>query len=104
VAVTVKEAECLAALRLGLTAVALEQFRADKENRYPATLSALTPQYLPATLTDPFDGQPLRYRTKGAGYLLYSVGPDLKDNSGERVGAKERDITFAVVAPPRGTE
>ena len=44
---------------------------------------------------DPFDGQPLRYREKGTGYLLYSIGPDLKDDSGERMNGK--DIVLAVV-------
>ena len=95
-----REARCLANLRLALTAVALEQFRAAHDNRYPAALSELTPTYLDATLMDPFDGQPLRYRKQGAGYVLYSIGPDLKDNSGERMGAKGGDLVFTVVAPP----
>jgi hypothetical protein len=63
-------------------------------------LSELTPNYLDATLTDPFDGQPLRYRKQGAGYVLYSIGPDLKDNSGERMTAKGGDLVFTVVTPP----
>jgi hypothetical protein len=67
---TAVEAECLAQLRLGGTAVALEQFRAAHENRYPAALSELTPEYLSVTPADPFDGQPLRYRKRGCGYLL----------------------------------
>ena len=81
---TTAEAECLARLRLGWTAVALEQFRAAHGNRYPATLSELTPGHLSTTPTDPFDGHPLRYQKKGVGYALYSIGPDLKDDSGER--------------------
>jgi hypothetical protein len=94
-----KEAECLASARLGLTAIALEQFRAAHDNRYPATLSELTPACLSAVPLDPFDGQPLRYRTKGSGYTLYSIGPDLKDDGGERKTAKEGDILFEVVTP-----
>ena len=93
----VTEAECLARLRLGLTAVALEEFRAAHDNRYPAALSGLTPTYLSATPIDPFTGQALHYRTKGNGYLLYSVGRDLKDDSGERINSKEGDIVFAVI-------
>jgi hypothetical protein len=95
-----REASGLANLRLALTAVALEQFRAAHDNRYPATLSELTPNYLDATFMDPFDGQPLRYRKQGAGYVLYSIGPDLKDNSGERMTAKGGDLVFTVVTPP----
>jgi hypothetical protein len=92
-----KEAELLARLRLGLTAVALEQFRAAHNNRYPKDVSELAPEYLPGPVLDPFDGQPLRYRANGGGYVLYSVGPDLTDDSGERRSGKERDIVFAVV-------
>ena len=94
-----REAESLASLRLGLTAMALEQFRATHDNRYPATLSELTPGLLAAAPADPFDGQPLRYRKKGSGYLLYSIGPDLKDDSGVRMKGKEGDIVFEVVTP-----
>jgi hypothetical protein len=97
-----KEAECLASLRLGLTAVALEQFRALHDHRYPASLAELTPSLCAATPTDPYDGQPLRYKTKNDGYLLYSIGPDLKDDAGQRMNGREGDIVFAVVAPARG--
>jgi hypothetical protein len=97
---TATEAQCLARLRLGWTAVALEQFRAAHDNRYPATLSELTPEYLPAAPADPFDGQPLRYHKKDDGYALYSIGPDLKDDSGERSG-KDRDMVFTVITPAR---
>ena len=96
-----KEARCLAYLRLGLTATALEQFRAIHDNRYPATLSELTPGLCAATPTDPYDGQPLRYKTKTDGYVLYSVGPGLKDNLGQRLNGKEENIMFEVVIPPK---
>jgi hypothetical protein len=96
-----KEAECLASLRLGLAAIALEQFRAEHDNRYPATLSELTPVPFAATPMDPYDGQPLRYKTKSDGYVLYSIGPDLEDNFGGRMKGKEGDIVFAVVIPPK---
>jgi len=95
-----REARCLANLRLALTAVALEQFRAAHNNRYPTSLSELTPNDLNTTLTDPFDGQPLRYRKQDAGYVLYSIGPDLKDDGGKPMNGKEGDIVFSVVTPP----
>ena len=95
-----REASCLANVRLALTAVALEQFRAAHDNRYPTTLSELAPDYLNTTLMDPFDGQPLRYRKQGAGYVLYSIGPDLKDDGGKRMDGKNGDIVFTVVTPP----
>jgi len=95
-----REAACLAKERLALTALALEQFRAAHGNRYPAGLSDLIPTYLDAPLMDPFDGQPLRYRKQGAGYVLYSIGPDLKDNGGQRMTGQVGDLVFAVVALP----
>ena len=95
------EAECLARLRLGWTVVALEQFRAAHGNQYPVNLSELTPDYMIAAPSDPFDGQPLRYQKKGSGYMLYSIGPDLNDNSGERKNGKDGDIAFAVITSTR---
>ena len=96
-----KEAGSLAQARLGLTALALEQFRATHENKYPSALSALTPDYLATIPADPFDGQPLRYRIKANGYLLYSIGPDLKDDSGDPIIGKNGDIVFMVVQTPK---
>jgi RNA polymerase sigma factor (sigma-70 family) len=95
-----REAGSLANLRLALTALGLEQFRAAHNNLYPATLSELVPNYLPAPLEDPFDGQPLRYRKQGAGYVLYSIGPNLKDDGGQRMTAGGDDQVFAVITPP----
>jgi len=99
-----KEAGCLASLRLGLAALALEKFRAAHDNRYPDALGELIPDCLASTPMDPFDGQPLRYRKKGSGYLLYSIGPDLKDDSGQRMDGKNGDITFTVVKPAKRAE
>jgi hypothetical protein len=96
-----KEAECLAYLRLGLAAIALEQFRTVHDNRYPATLSEITPGPLACVPKDPYDGQPLRYKPKSDGYVLYSIGPDLKDNFGQRLNGKEGDIVFEVVTPAK---
>ncbi|HUR44716.1 MAG TPA: hypothetical protein VMZ27_02485 [Candidatus Saccharimonadales bacterium] len=89
-----KEAECLAHFRLGVAAIALEQFRAAHANRYPAALSDLPRQNSPDALKDPFNGEPLRYEHKGLGYVLYSIGPNLSDDSGERT--KGKDIVFEV--------
>ena len=66
-----------------LAALALERFFV-KNARYPATLSELTPEFLPAIPNDPCDGKPLRYRTTPAGrYQLWSVGFDGKDDEGK---------------------
>jgi RNA polymerase sigma factor (sigma-70 family) len=95
-----REARCVANSRLALTGIALEQFRAAHGNHYPDGLSELIPTCLDAPLTDPFDGHPLRYRKQGAGYVLYSIGPDLKDDGGKPLTTKGGDMVFAVAAPP----
>jgi hypothetical protein len=71
-------------LTLGMLTLARE--RADK---------GAYPEALPAGLMDPFSGQALVYRREGAGYVLYSVGPDGKDDGGvektESGAAKQND-------------
>jgi hypothetical protein len=91
-----REAQSLARLRLGMAAVALEQFHIAHGN-YPNEASQLTPEYLPETILDPFDGESIRYRKDGAGFELHSVGSKLNDpNPGQRPNRKESGITFAV--------
>ncbi|GBC98642.1 hypothetical protein HRbin17_01156 [bacterium HR17] len=67
--------------RIGMTAMALRLYR-HGHGRYPETLQALVPQYLPAVPTDPFDGKPLRYRRSAKGFKVWSVGEDMKDDGG----------------------
>ncbi|MBI1840934.1 MAG: hypothetical protein HYR88_08810, partial [Verrucomicrobia bacterium] len=67
--------------------------------RYPAALAELAPALLASPPQDPFDGQPLRYALKAGGYLLYSIGPDLRDDLGERPTGKTGDLVFEVVSP-----
>ena len=49
---------------------------------------------------DPFDGQPLRYnKLLGKGYVVYSIGKDLKDDHGVEKsadGKTQLDVTFTV--------
>lgn len=90
-----REARSVANLRLALTALALEQYRA-VNNQYPDTLSQLVPAYLESVPLDPFDSQPLRYRKQTNGYLLYSIGLDLKDEGGRRRTGQRGNIVFAV--------
>jgi hypothetical protein len=50
----------------------------------PETLKALVPEFLPSVPVDYMDGQPLRFhRQPDGGFVLYSVGEDGKDDSGE---------------------
>lgn len=53
---------------------------------YPAALGALVPSYLKRIPNDPFAlAGPLRYRRMGGGYVLYSLGPDGKDDGGKPI-------------------
>ena len=78
-----KEVQDCARQTMVFTAIALEHYRLAND-RYPSSLSELTPKYLPLVPTDPFDGEELRYRTRGGGYALYSVGADRVDDFGQK--------------------
>jgi hypothetical protein len=51
--------------------------------RYPSSLPELRSQLHWATPIDPFSGKEFVYRQKGKGFLLYSFGPNLKDDGGK---------------------
>lgn len=70
--------------RIVVTAIALERYRG-KHGAYPATLPALTPEFLKTVPLDFMDGQPLRYRlTDDEHFVLYSVGLDCVDDGGKQ--------------------
>jgi hypothetical protein len=67
---------------LALVALVLRAYRLEK-GAYPASLSALVPNYLKVIPLDGFgSGETLRYQKQGAGYKLWSIGPDKQDNKG----------------------
>ena len=68
----------IACARVGL---ALERYRAAMGD-YPGALAALAPEFLPAVPADIFNGQPLHYRRVPGGVVVYSVGPNLRDDGG----------------------
>ena len=65
--------------RIFLCALALRGYRL-KHGRLPDTLEEL--KLDARAITDPYSGRPLIYRKDGDGYLLYSLGPDLRDDDG----------------------
>jgi len=69
-------------LELAKTALAIERYRL-AGGKVPEQLEELVPQYLPAVPSDPFDGNPLRYRRTEPGYRLYSISEDGQDNGGK---------------------
>ena len=66
-------------------ALALRAYRLE-HGTYPASLDALVPSYLPAVPDDPFAlSSLLHYRRTKQSYVLYSVGPDGKDDGGKPI-------------------
>jgi len=76
---TAKRDQSLAATRLLQIVLAL---KAQKQSlgSYPPVLTGLVWQ---SPLEDPFSGKPFVYRPRGNGFLLYSIGPNLKDDGGK---------------------
>ncbi|MBX7209502.1 MAG: hypothetical protein K1X78_14395 [Verrucomicrobiaceae bacterium] len=68
---------------LALASVALERYFA-RHQKYPTTLSELTPEFLPAPPQDGLDGSPLYYRqTEDGRCIIWAVGFDGVDDGGE---------------------
>jgi len=77
------DARFIASLRTTLAGLSVESYRSEHGQ---------LPDALPSNLTDPYDGQPLRYKKLTKGYVVYSVGEDGKDDGGD----EKKDITFTV--------
>jgi hypothetical protein len=98
----VRDAATQARIRVAQTALALERFRS-RHQRLPEALSNLVPDFLSALPLDPFNGGLVRYRSLPAGYVIYSVGEDEKDDGGRETPERKKtsdtntyDITFIV--------
>jgi hypothetical protein len=65
--------------RCAVVSLAIERFRL-KTGRTPGPLSELVHAYLDAVPLDPFGAEPLRYVADTAGYSVYSVGENGKDD------------------------
>jgi len=61
--------------------LALEAYRG-RHGSYPASLGELRSLGWKLQTEDPFSGKEFMYRTEGKGFLLYSVGRDLRDDGG----------------------
>ncbi|UCD49970.1 MAG: hypothetical protein JSW27_20875 [Phycisphaerales bacterium] len=93
----------LTRLRVAHVAVAVERYRV-AHGRLPDQWNELVPAYLETAPTDPYDGQPLRYRKLAAGFAVYSIGEDLSDDGGRERPPRKRgsqpesnyDIPFIV--------
>jgi hypothetical protein len=94
-----RAAHAEATRRLIVTAIALERFSL-KDKKYPQSLSELVPAFLPAVPVDFIDGKKLRYCLNESGrYVLYSVGLDGVDNSGQMITPKKLTRGYASMSP-----
>jgi hypothetical protein len=95
------ELKAVAQVRLAVTALAVERCRSAHGGRVPELISEITPNFLSAIPSDPFDGRPLRFKQLEKGYVIYSIGEDLTDDGGKTKTANAADsnhydITFSV--------
>lgn len=73
-----------------LLALCLRAYRLE-HGAYPHMLAELCPAYLPQLPEDPFAAQGgYGYKLKGSAHVLYSVGPDDKDDGGTSIDDKTK--------------
>ncbi len=89
--VILKDAAVTARLRSARIAIAIERFRVSHDHQLPQTVAELTPFGSSGVPTDPFDGQPLRYKKLAPGYVVYSIG-----EKGDGAGNRQDDLAFLV--------
>jgi hypothetical protein len=99
-------------LRAVMTLVACERYRRAR-GRWPASLAELIPQYLGRVPVDPFDGAAMKYMRLSDGVVVYSVGPDLRDDHGairksgkakpDDIGDRLWDVGTRRQATPQGS-
>jgi hypothetical protein len=74
-----------------------------RHGRFPAAPGDLVPEFMTVVPADPFSGQPMKMRPTDEGVILYSIGPDMKDNGGSDFDPERKtgDLTFRLRTPPR---
>lgn len=69
--------------QIALTTVAVKRYQL-RHGELPCSIEALVPEFLPRQPIDYMDGQPLRYcLDSDSNFLLYSIGPDGRDDGGQ---------------------
>lgn len=79
-------------------AFALAAYQRD-HNVFPKALADLSPKYLDKVPDDLFTGKPLVYRPADGGFLLYSLGPNGKDDEGRTAAEPQPGDDIAVRLP-----
>lgn len=83
-------------------ALAVSAYRA-RTGKFPERPDVLMTDHLARVPVDPFDGQPLRMKRDGKDLVLYSIGPDLRDDGGtpNDPTTREGDLVFRLRGPDR---
>ncbi len=89
------ELACHTTTQLARVALALSIFH-QRNGRYPAKLDELNG--LIKIPIDPFDQKPVRYLVGESSYVLYSVGPNMKDDNGT-VTPTQRNLDVVIPRP-----
>jgi len=94
-------AEAEARLRVTRAALAIEKMRLANNGMLPENADDPAARSALSGLTDPFDGEPIRYKRRAANsYVVYSIGPDEKDDGGipkgETKDKKNYDLVLMV--------
>jgi hypothetical protein len=74
----------ISAVGMGQVAMALKAYKSEYGS-YPASLAELKNRLGWKLPDDPFSGKPFVYKRVGRGFLLYSLGSDLKDDGGRPI-------------------
>jgi hypothetical protein len=82
-------------LELSKVSLALAAYRAEK-GQFPDKLDALAPAYLKEIPKDLFTDGPLVYKKTPKGFLLYSLGPSMKDNGGKSMDEDPENFNIVV--------
>jgi hypothetical protein len=80
-------------LRLLRCKLAIRCYQIDHD-RLPNALADLVPEYIDAVPTDPYNGKPIVYRPDSIGPMLYSVGPDQRDDGGKQLKRMASTLTW----------
>lgn len=84
--------------RLNSLTYAIAAYESDN-NANPKTLADLSPKYVKQLPTDPRTGKSLIYRRIKAGYILYGVGRNGKDDDGQTFDSKPRGDDIVIRTP-----
>ena len=80
----------IAMLENARAALAVERFRLANA-RFPESLNDLVPKFIESVPIDPFDGKKVRYKKTYIGFVVYSVGDNLKDDGAKEKSRQNRD-------------